>query len=233
MAGAVPVVAGALGVVALGPVVAGAGLEDEDLAEGARAHGVHGAGLEVHEELRTARVPATERVLHHLLHRALHHRSDGVARWRNRRSEGEPWPSEETMSVGAGHGRRRQGAGCGIQGRQAPLGFRAQRGGGDGGSSEAWERSLGEVQSEGEGAPDGGGGGGGRERLPACGGELRTGGGRGSFARTGKGQTGGDARTTADGRRTQNSDVGWTVEIEDRQNGRTAERKGGRLLLPS
>jgi hypothetical protein len=55
MAGAVPVVAGALGVVALGPVVAGAGLEDEivgaeDLAEGARAHGVHGAGLEVHED---------------------------------------------------------------------------------------------------------------------------------------------------------------------------------------
>ncbi|ONM30106.1 hypothetical protein ZEAMMB73_Zm00001d039888 [Zea mays] len=39
---------------------------------------------------------------------------------------------------------------------------------------------LGEVQSEGEGAPDGGGGGEGRERLPARGGELRTGGGRGS-----------------------------------------------------
>jgi hypothetical protein len=38
---------------------------------------------------------------------------------------------------------------------------------------------LGEVQSEGEGAPDGGGGGGERERLPACRGELRTGGGRG------------------------------------------------------
>jgi hypothetical protein len=47
---------GALGVVALGPVVAGAGLAEdeivgaEDLAEGARAHGVHGAGLEVHED---------------------------------------------------------------------------------------------------------------------------------------------------------------------------------------
>jgi hypothetical protein len=47
---------GALGVVALGQVVAGAGLaEDEivgakDLAEGARVHGVHGAGLEVHED---------------------------------------------------------------------------------------------------------------------------------------------------------------------------------------
>jgi hypothetical protein len=39
---------------------------------------------------------------------------------------------------------------------------------------------LGEVQSEGEGAPDGGGGGGERERLPAFRGELRTGGGRGS-----------------------------------------------------
>jgi hypothetical protein len=47
---------GALGVVALGPVVAGAGLAEdevvgaEDLAEGPRAHGVHGAGLEVHED---------------------------------------------------------------------------------------------------------------------------------------------------------------------------------------
>jgi hypothetical protein len=46
----------ALGVVALGPVVAGAELAEdeidgaEDLAEGARAHGVHGAGLEVHED---------------------------------------------------------------------------------------------------------------------------------------------------------------------------------------
>jgi hypothetical protein len=55
MAGAVPVVAGALGVVSLGPVVADAGLEGEivgveDLAEGPRAHGVHGAGLEVHED---------------------------------------------------------------------------------------------------------------------------------------------------------------------------------------
>jgi hypothetical protein len=55
MAGAVPVVASALGVVALGPVVVGAGLEDEivgaeDLAEGARAHGVHGVGLEVHQD---------------------------------------------------------------------------------------------------------------------------------------------------------------------------------------
>jgi hypothetical protein len=55
MAGAVPVLAGAIGVEALGPVVAGAGLEDEivraeDLAEGARAHGVHGVGLEVHED---------------------------------------------------------------------------------------------------------------------------------------------------------------------------------------
>jgi hypothetical protein len=45
-----------LGVVALGPVVAGAGLAEdeivgaEDLAEGARAHGVHGAWLEVHED---------------------------------------------------------------------------------------------------------------------------------------------------------------------------------------
>ena len=55
MAGAVPAVAGALGVVALGPVIVGAGLEDEfagaeDLAEGARAHRVHGVGLEVHED---------------------------------------------------------------------------------------------------------------------------------------------------------------------------------------
>jgi hypothetical protein len=47
---------GALSVVALGPVVASAGLaedeivEAEDLAEGTRAHGVHGAGLEVHED---------------------------------------------------------------------------------------------------------------------------------------------------------------------------------------
>mmetsp|Transcript_78078 Transcript_78078/g.155161 ORF Transcript_78078/g.155161 Transcript_78078/m.155161 type:complete len:543 (+) Transcript_78078:117-1745(+) len=48
---------GALGVVALGPVVAGARLAEdkvvraEDLAEGARADGVHGAGLEVHEDV--------------------------------------------------------------------------------------------------------------------------------------------------------------------------------------
>jgi hypothetical protein len=47
---------GALSVVALGPVVAGAGLAEdkivgaEDLDEGARAHRVHGAGLEVHED---------------------------------------------------------------------------------------------------------------------------------------------------------------------------------------
>jgi hypothetical protein len=48
---------GALGVVALGPVVAGARLAEdevvraEDLAEGARADGVHGARLEVHEDV--------------------------------------------------------------------------------------------------------------------------------------------------------------------------------------
>ena len=47
---------GALGVVALGPVVAGARLAEdevvraEELAEGAGADGVHGAGLEVHED---------------------------------------------------------------------------------------------------------------------------------------------------------------------------------------
>jgi hypothetical protein len=47
---------GALSVVALGPVVASARLAEdeivgaEDLVEGARAHGVHGAGLEVHED---------------------------------------------------------------------------------------------------------------------------------------------------------------------------------------
>lgn len=47
---------GALGVVALGPVVAGAGLAEdevvgaEDLAVRAGADAVHGAGLEVHEE---------------------------------------------------------------------------------------------------------------------------------------------------------------------------------------
>jgi len=55
---------GALGVVALGPVVAGAGLAEdevvgaEDLAVGAGAHGVHGAGLEVHEH-GARDVPAT------------------------------------------------------------------------------------------------------------------------------------------------------------------------------
>ena len=48
---------GALGVVALGPVVAGARLAEdevvraEDLAEGARADGVHGARLEVHQDV--------------------------------------------------------------------------------------------------------------------------------------------------------------------------------------
>ena len=47
----------ALGVVALGPVVAGARLAEdevvraEDLAEGARADGVHGARLEVHQDV--------------------------------------------------------------------------------------------------------------------------------------------------------------------------------------
>jgi len=47
---------GALGVVSLGPVVPSAGLAEdevvgaEDLAEGPRAHGVHGARLEVHED---------------------------------------------------------------------------------------------------------------------------------------------------------------------------------------
>ena len=47
---------GALGVVALGPVVAGAGLAEdkvvgtEELAEGPGADGVHGAGLEVDED---------------------------------------------------------------------------------------------------------------------------------------------------------------------------------------
>ena len=47
---------GALGVVALGPVVAGAGLAEdevvgaEELAEGAGADGVHGARLEVHQD---------------------------------------------------------------------------------------------------------------------------------------------------------------------------------------
>merc|ERR1719355_162486 len=47
---------GALGVVALGPVVAGAGLAEnevvraEELAERARTHGVHRARLEVHKD---------------------------------------------------------------------------------------------------------------------------------------------------------------------------------------
>ena len=47
---------GALGVVALGPVVTGAGLAEDEvvraekLAEGAGADGVHGARLEVHED---------------------------------------------------------------------------------------------------------------------------------------------------------------------------------------
>ena len=46
---------GALGVVPLGPVVAGPGLPEhevvgaEDLTEGAGPHAVHGAGLEVHQ----------------------------------------------------------------------------------------------------------------------------------------------------------------------------------------
>ena len=46
---------GALGVVALGPVVAGAGLAEdkvvgaEDLAVGPLVHGAHGVGLEIHE----------------------------------------------------------------------------------------------------------------------------------------------------------------------------------------
>jgi hypothetical protein len=47
---------GTLGVVALGPVVTGTGLSEdeviraEDLAEGAGADGVHGAGLQVHQD---------------------------------------------------------------------------------------------------------------------------------------------------------------------------------------
>jgi hypothetical protein len=78
---------------------------------------------------------------------------------------------------------------------------------------------LGKVQSEGEGAPDGGG----RERLPAWEENCEWEGAEGArlLAWTGKGRTGGDARRTADGRRTKNRDVGWTVEIERRQNGRT------------
>jgi hypothetical protein len=46
----------ALGVVALGPVVTSASLAEhevvraEDLAVGARADGVHGAGLEIHQD---------------------------------------------------------------------------------------------------------------------------------------------------------------------------------------
>jgi hypothetical protein len=90
---------------------------------------------------------------------------------------------------------------------------------------------LGKVQSEGEGAVASGG----RERLPAWEENCEREGAEGArlLARTGKGRTGGDARRMADGRRTKNRDVGWTVEIEGRQNGRTTERKGGRLLLPS
>ena len=47
---------GSLGVVALGPVVSGAGLSEdevvgaEQLAEGAGSHGVHGSGLQIHED---------------------------------------------------------------------------------------------------------------------------------------------------------------------------------------
>jgi hypothetical protein len=53
----------------------------------------------------------------------------GAARWSRSESSGseeqDPWPSEE---VGAGHGRRHQGAGRGIQGLQAPLGFHGPTG---------------------------------------------------------------------------------------------------------
>jgi hypothetical protein len=61
----------------------------------------------------------------------------GAVRWSRSESSGsessgseeqDPWPSEETTSVGAGHGRRHQGAGRGIQGLQAPLGFRGPTG---------------------------------------------------------------------------------------------------------
>ena len=54
---------GAFGVVTFGPVVAGAGLAEdevvgaEDLAEGPRSDGVHGAGLQIHEH-RARHVPA-------------------------------------------------------------------------------------------------------------------------------------------------------------------------------
>jgi len=59
---------GALGVVTLGPVVARARLAEdevvraEDLAEGARADGVHGAGLEVHQNV-TGHVAAAGRLV--------------------------------------------------------------------------------------------------------------------------------------------------------------------------
>jgi hypothetical protein len=79
------------------------------------------------------------------------------------------------------------------------------------------------------GAP--GGGGGGRERLLACvlGGELRTGGGRGSHvARAeGGGCTGGDARETTDGRRTKTGLWDGRCRLREcrTRRGRMAERK--------
>jgi hypothetical protein len=166
--------------------------------------------------------------------------SDGVARWRKRRSRGDPWPSEETTSMGGGHGWRCQGAGRGIQGLQAPLGFRGPMG-------RRWWRVrrgmgtedsniLGRSRARGEGAPNDRGGGRGMERLPACVlGELRTGGAEGArlLVRTRKGRTRGDARRTTDGRHTKNRDVGWTVQIEGRQNGRTQWRQTTLTFLTS
>jgi hypothetical protein len=74
------------------------------------------------------------------------------------------------------------------------------------------------------------------ERLPACVlGELRTGGAEGArlLVRTRKGRTRGDARRTTDGRHTKNRDVGWTVQIEGRQNGRTQWRQTTLTFLTS
>jgi hypothetical protein len=106
----------------------------------------------------------------------------------------------------------------------------AQRGGDDGGSGEAWGRDsnvLGRSRARGRVRPtaevEAEGGSGCQRAEENC--EWEGAEGARLVTWTGKGRTRGDARRTADGRRTKNSDVGWTVEIEGRQN--------GRLLVPS
>ena len=92
----------------------------------------------------------------------------------------------------------------------------AQRGGGDGGSGEAWGRRT--LTSW--GGPERGGGCARRWREGAVASARRSGRGKRRELGCSRGR-GRGGREATHVRRTKNIDVGWTVEIEGRQNGRT------------